>query len=79
MKKIVFGTLGLCMVLALASMASAQTARLRGTGKNVNAQTRGGGRTRHPGARPRCGREGMGACHTASLRDQAHRCSPLCA
>jgi hypothetical protein len=41
MKKIVFGTLGLCMVLALASMASAQTARFEGHWKNVNAQTRG--------------------------------------
>jgi hypothetical protein len=41
MKKIVFGTLGLCMVLALANMASAQTARFEGHWKNVNAQTRG--------------------------------------
>jgi hypothetical protein len=41
MKKIVFGTLGLCMVLALANMASAQTARFEGHWKNVNPQTRG--------------------------------------
>lgn len=41
MKKIVFGTLGLCMALALANMASAQTARFEGHWKNVNAQTRG--------------------------------------
>jgi hypothetical protein len=41
MKKIVFGTLGLCMALALTNMASAQTARFEGHWKNVNPQTRG--------------------------------------
>ncbi len=41
MKKIVFVTLFIGMVIALASVASAQTARFEGHWKNVNAQTRG--------------------------------------
>jgi hypothetical protein len=41
MKKTIFAALMLCMTLAAADTASAQTTRFEGHGKNVDAHTRG--------------------------------------